>query len=161
MDYEKDQIHYVKSTSSTIICKNFVKIDQREVPQKVLQAVFKNDRARSFLTCSTWNKSRWMTTNRNTEDVEKAWRRMLKSVWQGAQYQLICFHSCKIKAQFQSTILMQIFIIMLLLHIFILKPQASIVYSKISEKDKIIKKSFQMENQNSLFLYLNNIKEIQ
>ena len=50
MDYEKDQIHYVKSTSSTIICKNFVKIDQREVPQKVLQAVFKNDRARSFFT---------------------------------------------------------------------------------------------------------------
>ena len=52
MDYEKDQIQYVKSTSSTIICKNFVKIDQREVPQKVLQAVFKNDRARSFFTCT-------------------------------------------------------------------------------------------------------------
>ena len=58
MDYEKDQIHYVKNTSSTIICENFVKIDQREVPQKVLQAVFKNDhdRARSFFTCKNNKK---------------------------------------------------------------------------------------------------------
>ena len=53
MDYERDQAHYVTSTSSTIICKNFIKIEQRELPQKGLQAVFKYNRAWSFYTCTS------------------------------------------------------------------------------------------------------------